>query len=157
MLSFVLHAQNNTPKFDLSAGISNPETFNIGGRFHYNNTGRFDIKLGTNFNFDDIYYSATLNHCWYFGAPGKKTNHKMWGFNSAYTLSFVNNEHREGYASFLSFFFSREFRIVYKLFIEPELGITIPVFNNTYIKDEHYEGYNIPLFPKFGINVVYKL
>jgi hypothetical protein len=43
------------------------------------------------------------------------------------------------------------------LFIQPELGWAIPAFNNTFIKDEMYEGYNLPFIIKFGLNIGYKL
>lgn len=153
--TFVSHAQDNPSRLDISAGLSIPEAFNLGGRWQYNNNGRLHFKLGSNFNFNDIYYSATVNHCWCFGKLNTLTNKRMWGFNTGYTLSFVNSSHREGYSSFLNFYFSREFKLAGKFFIEPELGVSIPAFNNTFIKDDHYEGYNLPVILKFGINMIY--
>ncbi len=152
---FFSQAQENPSRLDISAGFSIPETFNLGGRWQYNNNGRLHLKLGSNFNINDIYYSATVNHCWCFGKLSKKTNKRMWGFNTGYTLSFVNNSHREGYSSFLNLYFSREFKLADKLFIEPDLGASFPAFNNTFIKDDHYEGYNLMIIAKFGINMIY--
>ncbi len=152
---FFSQAQENPSRVDISAGFSIPETFNLGGRWQYNNNGSLHLKLGSNFNINDIYYSATVNHCWCFGKLSKKTNKRMWGFNTGYTLSFVNNSHREGYSSFLNLYFSREFKLADKLFIEPELGASFPAFNNTFIKDDHYEGYNLMIIAKFGINMIY--
>ncbi|MBK6283090.1 MAG: hypothetical protein IPF54_10890 [Draconibacterium sp.] len=57
---FFSQAQENPSRVDISAGFSIPETFNLGGRWQYNNNGSLHLKLGSNFNINDIYYSAML-------------------------------------------------------------------------------------------------
>ena len=150
-----MEAQEKKSLFSISAGASLPEMFNLGGRFQYNNNGKFYLKLGTNFNINDNIFTGTLNHCWYFGPVSKKTNTKMWGLNTGYTLLHDKNENLEEYISFLNLFFSYEFKIHKKLFIEPELGASFRIY--TYVKNGFSSGYNIPVIPKFGINFIYSL
>ncbi len=103
------------------------------------------------------YYSATLGHGWYFGKESKKIGQKMWSINTSYTLSFRNNTHREGYNSFASLFFARDFALTKRLLIQPELGASILVFDRTYIKDDLDGGYNIPVVPEIAVNLIYRL
>lgn len=129
--------------------------FNLVGGFQYNIKGRVDLKLGSNFNLNDRINTATLNHCWFLGPAGKKTNKKMWGLNTAYTLLYGKSKSLEEYVSFLSLNFSRDFKICKRFFIKPELGASFRI--HTYVKNGYSSGYNIPVIPKFGINLIYSL
>ena len=152
---FITFGQDTPSKFYLSAGGSIPEMFNLGGKIRYNNHGRLDFKLGTNFNLNNLVYTGTLNHCWYFGPVNKTTDKKIWGLNTGYTLLYEQNENLEEYVSFLNIFFSREFKISEKVFIEPELGASFRI--HTYVKHGYSSGYNIPVIPKIGVNLFYNL
>ncbi len=146
-----------TSGFDLKAGFSVPEMYHLGSAYHFNNNQRIEIKLGSNFVPGDIYNTATLIYGWHFGKTSTLGERKPWSLNSSYTLSFVNNSQEEGYSSFINLYFSREIFLTKRWFIQPELGCAIPAFNNTFIKGEMYEGYNLPFIIKFGFNVGYKL
>lgn len=157
ILELNYRAISQTSGFDLKAGFSVPEMFHIGSAFHFNNNQRIEIKLGSNFVPGNIYNTATLIYGWHFGKTSTLSERKPWSLNSSYTLSFVNNSQEEGYSSLISLYFSRDIFLTKRWFIQPELGCAIPAFNNTFIKDEMYEGYNLPFIVKFGLNVGYKL
>jgi hypothetical protein len=155
MLNF--RAISQTSGFDLKAGFSVPEMFHFGSAYHFSNNQRIEIKLGSNFVPEDIYNTATLIYGWHLGKTSAKGERKPWSLNPSYTLSFVNNSQVEGYSSFINLYFSRDIFLTKRWFIQPELGWAIPAFNNTFIKDDMYEGYNLPFIIKFGFNVGYKL
>ena len=143
--------------FDLKTGFSVPEMFHIGSAYHFNNNLRIEIKLGSNFVPDDIYNTSTLIYGWHFGKTSAKSERKPWSLNYSYSIMYRNNSHREGYLSYFSLYVSRDFFITKKWFLQPEFGPSIPAFDNTFIKDHHYGGYNLSFIIKFGFNVGYKL
>ncbi len=149
-------AREKSGKLDLSAGYSIPEICHFGLRYNYQPTRRIDFRLGTNLLPDD-YYSATLNHAWYFGKLNEKSGQKHWTVNSAVTASYRSNHHREGYLSYFSLFFAREFMLSKKWFIQPEAGASHLISDNTKIMDGLYEGYTIRVTPRFGVSMILKL
>lgn len=133
-------ATSQTSEFDLKAGFSVPEMFHFGSVYHFPENQQAGIKLGSNFVPGDIYNTATLIYGWHFRKTSTLGERKPWSLNSSYTITYRNNSHREGYLSYFSFYVTRDFFITKKWFIEPELGPSIPAFDNTFIKDGKYGG-----------------
>jgi hypothetical protein len=157
ILKLNYRAISQTSGFDLKAGFSVPEMFHFGSMFHFPENQLVGIKLGSNFVPGDIYNTATLIYGRHFGKKSAKSERKPWSLNYSYSITYRNNSHREGYLSYFSLYVSRDFFITKKWFIETELGPSIPAFDNTFIKDDHYGGYNLPVIIKFGFNVGFKL
>lgn len=159
LLAVLVQAQETTKNIDLVAGVSVPELYHGGIRYHYNPNARLDFNFGTNFeNRDnDRLYSYTLNHAYYFGKINEKTSQKSWSVNTGFSLLTEKDKYDKLTHAIFNLYLAKEFPITKKLFIQPELGASYLLFEHSSDPDYFSSGYQIRLIPKFGLNLILKI
>lgn len=155
----IVFAQEKQKDIDLVIGVSIPELYHCGIRYHYIPNARLDFNFGSDFENDENgrLYSATLNHAYYFGKINSKVNKKLWSFNSGVSFLIEKNIYRKITIACLNLFLAREFAITKNIFIQPELGASYFLFEHS--SDVYYysSGYRIRLIPKFGLNLLLRI
>lgn len=159
LLAGLAQAQEKTENIDLVVGVSVPELYHGGIRYHYNRNARLDFNFGNNFeNQDnDRLYAYTLNHAYYFGKINEKTSQKSWSVNTGFSLLTEKDEFDKLTHGIFNLYLAKEFSISKKLFIQPELGASYLLFEHSSDPGYFSSGYQIRLIPKFGLNLFLKI
>lgn len=160
LLTGFAYSQEENFDIDLVIGTSISELYYSGIRFHYIPNGRIDFNFGSDFNKDDdgVLFAVNLNHAYYFEKGNSKINNKLWAFNSGFSFLVEKGQHEKSTAAYLNLFFTREFPVTKKIFIQPELGISYFIFEHVVNEYDYvYSGHRIRIIPKFGINLFLKI
>ena len=143
--------------FELGAGF--PSGYTIGFFSKYSPKSKFELNYGTDLKFadDKRVHILALNHGHYFGTPNKKWEKKLWAINTGFVYGYSESSHKKASSLILDIHFSREIPLSSKWSLEPYMGIAGLLMNKVEKKDEFHEVNNIPVFPVFGIKLLYQL
>ena len=144
-------------KWNVSAGISIPEGYNLGIRYKYKIDKRLDFFYGNSvpFDADNNWNYFSINHAIYFGKLNAKQNQKLWSINTGFLLGLTNERNSQNVNGFVNLYFAREIPNSKRMFIEPKLGASYLLFYR--VNKGIINGYVIRIIPNFGLNLGIKL
>lgn len=153
--------EKNNANVDLAIGVSMPELYHFGLRYHYIRNARLDFDFGSDFNDDDngILYSVTINHALYLGKPSPRANRKLWSVNTGFSFSMERTTLEKSTTGCINLFLAREFPITKKIFIQPEIGASYFLLDQI-VKEGNIlsDGDKIgDIIPKLGLNLILNL
>lgn len=143
--------------FELGAGF--PSGYTVGFFSKYSPTTKLELNYGTDLKFadDKIVHTLTLNHGYYFGTSSTKYERKLWAINTGLVFGYSNSSLKKTESLILNIHFSREMCLSPKWSLEPMLGIAGFLMRKVEKKDEFLEKDNIPVFPVFGVKLLFHL